>query len=159
MATAEKRAAAGGVPRLDDYIIIPIGVILLLGFVFWLNTRLRQSKWVRRAEMQKQFIDRFGSAAELNEFLSTEHGRSVFEDSLTERKDQRLKVLGVMRTGIVLVCLGVGFVLLLDDDPSTIFSSNDLFVAGHRVSVGGADLLRAAKSLRVVEEKRPASEA
>ena len=157
--TAEKRAAAGGVPRLDDYIIIPIGVILLLGFVFWLNTRLRQSKWVRRAEMQKQFIDRFSSAAELNEFLSTEHGRSVFEDSLTERKDQRLKVLGVLRTGIVLVCLGVGFVLLLDDDPSTIFPATICLSLGIGFLLAALISYRAAKSLRVVEEKRPASEA
>ena len=145
---------------MDDYIIIPIGVILLLGFVFWLNTRLRQSKWVRRAEMQKQFIDRFGSAAELNEFLSTEHGRSIFEDSLTERKDQRLKVLGTMRTGIVLVCLGVGFVLLLDSDPSsTIFPATICLSLGIGFLLAALISYRAAKSLRVVEEKRPAAEA
>ena len=144
---------------MDDYTIIPVGIISLLGFVFWLNTRLRQAKWARRAEMQKQFIDRFGSAAELSAFLNTEHGRSIFEDSLSERKDQRLKILSGMRTGVVFLCLGIGFVLLLDDDPTTIFPATIFLPLAVGFLLAALISYRVAKNLDVVKDGPSGSEA
>ena len=64
-----------------------------------------------------------------------------------------------MRTGVVFLCLGIGFVLLLDDDPTTIFPATIFLSLAVGFLLAALISYRVAKNLDVVKDSPSGGEA
>ena len=92
-----------------DVFWIPIvaiaGSFVMVVAVIWLVTRSKQRGAQYRAEVQMKMIDKFGSSAEFVKFLESPAGREF----LQPQRSARDRVMAGIRTGIILLFLGLGF--------------------------------------------------
>jgi hypothetical protein len=101
--------------RSPEIIIVP-ALFIMIGFVIWVvvNGWQRRLRLKLTTEFNSKLLDRIGSVKDFNEFLQTEGG-TKFMDSLTvERSSSRPQdsILRAAQTGIVLLTLGVGLLVL-----------------------------------------------
>ena len=93
-----------------NLIWIPIvGMLTTFGMivaVVWLITRARQRAAQYRAEVQLRMIDRFGSGTEFVNFLESPAGRQFLQEP---RRNARERAMGGLRTGVILLFLGLAF--------------------------------------------------
>jgi hypothetical protein len=87
-------------------IVSVIGSFVMIIAIVWLVTRARQRTAQYRSEVQMKMIERFGSAAEFTQFLESPTGKEFLNEP---RKTARERALGGIRTGIILLFIGVGF--------------------------------------------------
>ncbi len=97
-------------------IISIVGSFAMIIAVVWLVTRSRQRAAQYRADVQLKMLDRFGSATEFATFLESPAGRQFLEQP---KRTGRERVLWGIRTGIVLIFLGISFSFgyFTDHDP------------------------------------------
>lgn len=69
------------------------------------NTRMR-------AEIYHKLIDKFGSAAELVEFLRSDAGLRLIEEQTVEPSQPLARILNSIRLGVSLVLIGGGMILV-----------------------------------------------
>lgn len=87
-------------------IIAIAGSFTMVVAIVWLITRSKQRGAQYRAEVQLKMIEKFGSGPEFVKFLESPTGRQFLHQS---QRSTRERVLGGIRTGIILLFLGGGF--------------------------------------------------
>jgi hypothetical protein len=97
--------------------LIPIFGILcssvMVVLVVWLVTHARQRKAEVQVEMQSKLIDRFGSAADLVQFLHSPAGTQfVTGVQIAPAVLTRERILTGFSRGIILTMLGIAFLFL-----------------------------------------------
>src|SRR5947207_3294141 len=89
-------------------IIAIAGSFTMIVAIVWLITRSKQRGAQYRADVQMKMIEKFSSSADFVKFLESPSGRQFLEQPRYSARD---RVLGGLRTGIILLFLGVGFFL------------------------------------------------
>jgi hypothetical protein len=90
-------------------VLIPIAGITMVILVVFIVARAYTARSEHRLQAHGKMLDRFGNSAEFVSFLRTEEGRRYLDTvSMGPRKTQKAKILGAVRTGVVIVILSVG---------------------------------------------------
>jgi len=116
-------------------LLIPFAFFATCVLIYWLFARMRQHRNEKQTEIQQQMLVKFESAGELAEFLATESGRQFMRQF--EPNSYRM-ILATLSVGIIFGFLGLGFLGI------TVFSDQDLFLAGVILLVLGAGFAAAA---------------
>jgi hypothetical protein len=99
----------------SEIIIVPV-VFATIGFIVWVAI----NGWQRRQQVKvltdfnSRLLERIGSVKDFSEFLHTEGG-AKFMDRVTAGgtpMDIRMSILRAVQTGLVLLALGAGLLLL-----------------------------------------------
>ena len=88
--------------------------MLIIGWVFrtWLINRRRVKIAQLQSQVQMKLIERFGSGADLAEFLGGESGRRLLESTATERTPYQQRILGSVQSGVILTVAGAAMAWL-----------------------------------------------
>lgn len=128
-------------------LMVPIfGIVFSFGFAafaVFVGARTKQKRWEALASVQNRMLDKFGSAQEFTEFLKTPEGRSYMLVAADKGDSgQPTKILGLVKWGVVLSMLGIGFLVLaatVDSDVVTggvlILSLGVGFLASSLISI------------------------
>jgi hypothetical protein len=97
----------------DVMVLIAVaGQFALVGLIVWIVARRLEQKAALRAQLELKLIERFSSAKELEEFLSSEAGRRLFGDHPRRGGTQLGKIVGTVQIGVALLALGIGVLLI-----------------------------------------------
>jgi hypothetical protein len=129
---------------MNSEIIIVPSLFFMLGFIVYTITdgyRRRQQMKVF-TEFHSKLLDRLGSAKEFAEFFTSEAG-SRFLDSLSSSEGgaPQVRILRSMQAGFVLLALGIGFFILLNERTFSIEAADGLTVMATAAAAIGAALL------------------
>ena len=102
----------GGGPPEALQVFIPITFFAMVVLIVFVVARRRQTELRARAEFQKQILDKFSSGKEFAEFLGTDASQRFFAALTSPTFGPHQRALGMMRGGITLAVLGLGFLLL-----------------------------------------------
>lgn len=99
----------------DDVIIVPF-MFSTIGFIVWVvvNGWQRRQQIKQLTEFNSRLLERIGSVKDFSEFLQTDGG-AKFMDRVTAGgavPDVRMTILRAIQTGLVLLTLGVGLLVL-----------------------------------------------
>ncbi len=90
-------------------VLIPLGAFAMTALIVFLIARANVSRSEHRLQAHAKMLDRFGSSAEFVAFLQTSEGRRYLESvSIGPRRTQKGKIIGAVRTGVVIVILSIG---------------------------------------------------
>ncbi len=90
-------------------VLIPLGAFIMTGVIVYLIARANVSRSEHRLQAHGKMLDRFGSSAEFVSFLKTSEGRRYLDSvSIGPRKTQKAKIIGAVRTGVVITILSIG---------------------------------------------------
>lgn len=92
-------------------VAIIVGSAMIVSLVF-MGTRMRTRRVERMTELQNRVLDKFGTATEFIQFLSTPEGRLWMTASTESRTHQADRILGSVRWGMITAAIGGAFVLL-----------------------------------------------
>ena len=93
-------------------VLIPLAGISMIAFIAWVIVRGAVSRSQHRLEAHSRMLDRFGSSTEFVSFLQTGEGRGYLQTvAMGNLKSQKEKILGSVRTGVILVVLSLGIIL------------------------------------------------
>jgi hypothetical protein len=93
-------------------VLIPLAGIGMIAFIAWVIVRGFVSRSQHRLEAHSRMLDRFGSSAEFVSFLQTPEGRGYLQGvAQGSHKSQKEKILGSVRTGVILVFLSLGIMV------------------------------------------------
>jgi len=145
----------------SEIIIVPF-IFSTLGFVVWvLVTGWQRRQHIRvMTDFNNKLIDRMGSVKDFSDFLQTDGG-AKFIDRVTgggTRPEIRWTILRSLQTGLVLLALGVGLIVLAwvlrSDFP---YGENHVFsVTGTiALSLGVGFLLSATAAYRLASGMLP----
>jgi hypothetical protein len=126
-----------------EIIIVP-SLFFMLGFIVYVivdGLRRRQQMRVL-TDFHSKLLDRLGSAKEFAEFFTSEAG-SRFLDSLSSSEGgaPQLRILRSMQAGLVLLAVGSGFFILVDQRTFSIEAVDGLTVMATAATAVGAALL------------------
>jgi len=93
-------------------VLIPIAFFAMIALIVFVVARRRQAELRARAEFQKQILDKFSSGKEFAEFLGTEGSQRFLAMVSSQGMGPRHRVLRMMRGGITVAVVGIGFLLL-----------------------------------------------
>ena len=126
-----------------EIIIVP-SLFFMIGFIVYITVdgfRRRQQMRVL-TDFHSKLLDRLGSAKEFAEFFTSEAG-TRFMDSLSSSDGgaPQLRILRSMQTGLVLLALGIGFFILLDQRDFSLETADGLTVLATAGTAVGAALV------------------
>ena len=127
----------------SEIIIVP-SLFFMVGFVVYVIVdgyrRRQQVKVV--TDVHAKLLDRLGSAKEFAEFFTSDAGSRFLESlSSSEGGAPQARILRSMQAGFVLLALGVGFFILLDERTFSIEAADGLTVMATAATAIGAALL------------------
>jgi len=127
----------------SEIIIVP-SLFFMVGFVVYVivdGYRRRQQVKVF-TDVHSKLLDRLGSAKEFAEFFTSDAGSRFLESlSSSEGGAPQVRILRSMQAGFVLLALGVGFFILLDERTFSIEAADGLTVMATAATAIGAALL------------------
>lgn len=91
---------------------VPIAFFAMIVLIIFVIARRRQAELRARAEFQKQILDKFSSGKEFADFLGTEGSQRFLTALASPTFGPHYRALGMMRCGITVAMLGIGFLLL-----------------------------------------------
>jgi len=99
----------------SEIIIVPF-IFSTIGFIVWVvvNGWQRRQQVKQLTDFNSRLLERIGSVKDFNEFLQTDSG-AKFMDKVTAGgtpPDVRMTILRAVQTGLVLLALGAGQLLL-----------------------------------------------
>lgn len=126
-----------------EIIIVP-SLFFMVGFIVYTvvdGYRRRQQTKVF-TEFHAKLLDRIGSAREFGEFFNSEAG-SRFLDSLSssEAGAPQVRILRSMQSGLVLLAVGIGFFMLLNERTFSLEAADGLVVVATAATAIGAGLV------------------
>jgi hypothetical protein len=148
----------------SEIIIVP-SLFFMVGFVVYVIVdgyrRRQQVKVV--TDVHAKLLDRLGSAKEFAEFFTSDAGSRFLESlSSSESGAPQVRILRSMQAGFVLLALGVGFFILLDERTFSIEAADGLTVMATAATAIGAALLVStgmsyllSKRMGLIERPRP----
>lgn len=90
-------------------VFIPLGSFAMIVIVVGLVMRALVARSEHRLQAHSRMLDRFGSSTEFVSFLQTPEGRRYLNMvSSGAKSSQKVKMLGSIRTGTILVILSAG---------------------------------------------------
>jgi hypothetical protein len=127
----------------EEIIILP-SLFFMVGFIFYIivdGFRRRQQMRVL-TDFHAKLLDRLGSAKEFAEFFTSDAG-TRFLDSLSSNDGgaPQLRILRSMQAGLVLLALGIGFFILVDQRSFSLDAVDGLTVMATAATAVGAALL------------------
>jgi ABC-type antimicrobial peptide transport system permease subunit len=134
-------------------VLVPLAGIAMIVIVMWLVIRAQQSKVQAQTELHKHLLDKFGSGAELAEFLETDGGKKMIEDLGRGNVSPKERALRPMITGTVLTCLGAAFLLLTFRVPDFVIPGGIILAIGIGFLIGAFVMLRLSKNLNADKER------
>lgn len=81
---------------------IPFCLFAMVVLLVWIRYHSRQVEAKTRAEIQKHFLDKFGSGKELAEFVESESGRRFIDELVTRQPDHFEQLHGARAGGLIL---------------------------------------------------------
>lgn len=87
-----------------------IGLVALVGFVFYLGFRRYQIATLFRSqkiESMNRLVEKFGTAGEFIDFAQSQQGKKLLEEPATPMSSPLTKVLRFVQAGILFVVIGV----------------------------------------------------
>ena len=134
-------------------VFVPIAVFVMIVFIVWFGTREKQARVQARTELHKHLLDKFGSGTELAQFLETEGGKKMVEDLGKDRASPKERALKLMVAGIVLTCLGAGFLVLMYKTSALVIPGGILLALGIGFLIAAFVTLRLSKSWEADNER------
>jgi hypothetical protein len=127
----------------SEIIIVP-AMFFMVGFIVYIivdgSRRRQQVKAL--TEFHAKLLDRLGSAKEFAEFFTSDAGTRFMElMSSREGGAPQLRILRSLQTGLVLLALGVGFFIMLDQRTFQIEAADGLMVMATATTAIGAALV------------------
>jgi hypothetical protein len=127
----------------SEIIIVP-SMFFMVGFIVYTivdgHRRRQQAKAI--SEVHSKLLERLGSAKEFAEFFTSDAGSRFLESlSSAEGGAPQIRILRSMQAGFVLLALGVGFFILLDQRTFSIEAADGLTVMATAATAVGAALL------------------
>jgi high-affinity Fe2+/Pb2+ permease len=94
-------------------VLIPLGSFVVTGAIVYLLAKASVAKSEHRLHAHGKMLDRFGSSNEFVAFLRTPEGRRYLDSvSIGPRKTQKAKIIGAVRTGVVITIFAIGLMAL-----------------------------------------------
>jgi hypothetical protein len=95
-------------------ILVPIATFAMIVLIVWLAHLSRKHLIHEQAELRRRLLDKFNSGQELTQFLATPQGQSFIKELEIggRMRSAKHRILGSIKTGIVLLLLGAGFLVL-----------------------------------------------
>ena len=126
-----------------EIIIVP-SLFLMIGFIVYVIVegfrRRAQAKMV--TEFHGKLLDRIGSAHEFAEFFASDAGRRFLDTlSTSEPGTPQMRILRSVQLGLVLLALGIGLFILIDQRTFSIEAADGLVVTATVTAAIGAALL------------------
>ncbi|CAN5860747.1 hypothetical protein BH20GEM1_BH20GEM1_22050 [soil metagenome] len=85
----------------------------LIGFTVWITSRRRQQRTRAMFDLQRQMLEKFGSASEFVAFLDSDSGRKFVENISSESQTQASRIFGSIQKGAIFALIGVvGFCIV-----------------------------------------------
>src|SRR5690242_13527771 len=144
-------------PREVIPMILFLAMFATIGWLFHMAVEMmkRQRRMKAQAEMHGRLLDKFGSAHEVVEFLQTPGGAQFMESVSGDREDTAGGILRFTQRGIVLVMVGLGCLALYwfyrsQENPLLVIGLI-LLCLGIGFLLSAAVSRRLAKSLGLVE--------
>jgi hypothetical protein len=126
-----------------EIIILP-AMFFTVGFIFYVivdGFRRRQQMRVM-TDFHGKLLDRLGSAKEFAEFFTSDAGARFLESlSSSDGGAPQLRILRSMQAGLVLLALGIGFFILVDQRNFSLDAVDGLTVMATAATAVGAALL------------------
>jgi len=127
----------------SEIIIVP-SLFFMIGFVVFVIVegfrRRAQAKMV--TEFHTKLLDRIGSTKEFADFCASDAGKRFMESlSNTEPSSPHMRILRSVQTGLVLVALGIGLFVLVDQRTFSIEATDGLTVTATVTAAIGAGLI------------------
>ena len=88
-------------------VVLTLGQMAVLSLLIWIVAGRLQDRARLRMELQLRLLERFSSAAELQQFLESEGGRKLL-GSLSPRLTVGPRLLLAVQAGVVITILGSG---------------------------------------------------
>jgi hypothetical protein len=127
----------------SEIIIVP-SLFLMVGYIVFVivdGYRRRQQTRVY-TEFHSKLLDRIGSAKEFGEFFSSDAGdRFLSALSSSDAAAPQLRILRSLQIGLVLLAVGIGFFILLDQRTYSIEAADGLMVMATATTAIGAAML------------------
>jgi hypothetical protein len=133
----------------SEVIIVP-SLFLMIGYIVFTvvdGVRRRQQTRVY-TEFHSKLLDRIGSAKEFGDFFNSDAGdRFLSALSSSDAGAPQLRILRSLQIGLVLLAVGIGFFILLDQRAFSIEAADGLMVmATAATAIGAAMLVSTAMS-------------
>src|SRR5262245_59274526 len=88
------------------------GQFALVGMIIFIVAHRLEQRAALRAQLEMKLIERFSTAQELEQFLSTEAGRRLLTGRSRLADSHLGQIVGMIQGGIVLLALGFGMMIL-----------------------------------------------
>ena len=141
---------------MDGPVIVLLGAAVTVGWIVYVvvdGFRRRQQLKVL-TEFHSKLLDRIGTAREFGEFFNSEAGTRFLESlSSNEAGAPHLRILRSMQSGLVLLALGIGLRLMLQERMFSQESTDALIVLATAAAAIGLALL-VSTALSYVLSKR-----
>ena len=129
---------------MNSEIIIVPSLFFMLGYIVYVTVdgiRRRQQMRVF-SEFHSKLLDRLGSAKEFAEFFTSEAGTRFLQSlSSSEGGAPQLRILRSLQAGLVLLSVGIGFFILVDQRNFSLDAVDGLTVMATASTAVGAALL------------------
>jgi hypothetical protein len=138
-----------------EIIIVP-SLFFMIGYIVWVlaNAWHRGRRLKMVTDFNGKLLDRLGSVKDFSEFLQTEAGGRFMQDLGSEPQlasGPQERILRATQLGTVLVCLGLGLLLLSFLSPLSLASAQPQFnaIGTIALSLGIGFILSAVASYRL----------
>jgi hypothetical protein len=122
----------------------------LVGFTVWITSRRRQQRSRAMFDLQRQMLEKFGSASEFVTFLESDSGRKFVENISSESQTQASRIFGSIQKGAIFALVGVAGFGVIAVEPQDL---EPLAVpAGICLAVGLGYLISAFATYRLSKE-------
>ena len=126
-----------------ELIIVP-SLFFMIGFIVYTvvdGYRRRQQTKVF-TDFHAKLLDRIGSAKEFSEFFGSDAGQRFLSSmSTSEAGAPQIRILRSLQTGLVLLALGIGFFLLLNERTFSLEGADGLTVMATAATAIGVGLV------------------
>ena len=143
---------------MREDILVPLFVFSMVVLIVWLRFRLTVARAGIRAESQKHLVDKFGSGRELAEFVESEGGRRFLEELTAKPVDPAGRVLNLVKAGLILATLGVGFLVLMVREVELIYPGVIVLALGIGFLIAAWVSHRLSKKWGVPGQNEPGTE-
>lgn len=128
------------------YLVLPLAAFAVFIVMLVLVIRAEQAEARRRSELMRELLARFETAAELEAFLRSDVARSLIPDESgsPEMPTPEDPALGLIKSGIIVLAIGAGFVLAAYSDLR--LTTSVLLTLGPGLILAGFLQMRANKS-------------
>ena len=140
---------------MPEVIIVP-SLFFMIGYVVWVlaNTWSRRNRLKLVTEFHSKLLDKLGSVKDFGEFVQTEAGARFMADLGAEPAGiggPHERILRAAQLGTVLVCLGIGLLMLSFFSPTLAGRGREAFnaVGTIALSLGVGFVISAAASYRL----------